>query len=210
MALLFTMAYTLRSPNMVGQPNCSSSSHDSTITFRVLPTLIMTTYLRNWLFAGGIPEAREPPTIETTSPQGSDDEDDEGSATETEQDKEDDDVAPAFPAINSAQRAISSRILSDSELMPPPPMPGLAVRTPGVPSSSSSRISSTSLFPPPKPGSSMLALPPSTTKPPPKPSKKKAKVALAPGHSPLDWAHLKSSGADLRVSQAPFHVWVYI
>jgi hypothetical protein len=161
----------------------------------------MTAYLRNWLYAGAVPEAPEPPTIETTSPQASDDEDDEGSATETERDKEDDDVAPAFPARNSAQRATGSRILSDTELMPPPPMPGLAVRTPGVPSSSS-RISSSSLFPPPKPGSSMLALPPSTTKAPPKPSKKKAKVALAPGHSPLDWAQLKSSGADLRVSRS--------
>ncbi|KAH6913350.1 cytoplasmic protein [Coprinopsis sp. MPI-PUGE-AT-0042] len=158
----------------------------------------MTTYLRNWLFAGGVPAAPEPPTIETTSPQPSDDEDDGGSATETEQDKEDDDIAPAFPAINSAQRATSSKILTDSELMPPPPMPGLAVRTPGVPTSSS-RASSSSLFPPPKPGSSTLALPPSTTKAPPKPSKKREKVALAPGHSPLDWANLKASGADLRV-----------
>lgn len=40
-----------------------------------------------------------------------------------------------------------------------------------------------------------LALPPSTTQVPAKPRKK---VALAPGHSSLDWANLTSSGVDLR------------
>ncbi|KAJ7261816.1 cytochrome b5-like heme/steroid binding domain-containing protein [Mycena haematopus] len=64
--------------------------------------------------------------------------------------------------------------------MPPPPVPSLAARTPGVPSASSS-----------------LLVPTTTTKPP-KTSKKREKVALAPGHSPLDWAVLKSSGVDLR------------
>jgi hypothetical protein len=44
-----------------------------------------------------------------------------------------------------------------------------------------------------------LALPQTTTKPP----KKSRKVALAPGHSTLDWAALKESGKDLRVSQPP-------
>ncbi|CDO69724.1 hypothetical protein BN946_scf184687.g9 [Trametes cinnabarina] len=39
--------------------------------------------------------------------------------------------------------------------------------------------------------------PPTTTKPPAKPSKR-GKVALAPGHGPLDWANLKKSGQDLR------------
>ena len=39
--------------------------------------------------------------------------------------------------------------------------------------------------------------PPSTIKAPSK--KASRKVALAPGHGPLDWANLKKSGADLRV-----------
>jgi hypothetical protein len=87
--------------------------------------------------------------------------------------------------MNSAQRASTPasrvpRILTDSELMPPPPLPRLASRTPGLPSSSS------------------LNVPPTTTKAPVKPSKRREKVALAPGHSPLDWAALKSSGQDLR------------
>jgi len=52
------------------------------------------------------------------------------------------------------------------------------------------------LMPPPSiggPGS--LSLPPSTTI---KPKPRSRKVALAPGHSPLDWARLKASGEDLR------------
>jgi len=53
------------------------------------------------------------------------------------------------------------------------------------------------LMPPPSfPGvSGGLKLPPSTTS---KPKPRSRKVALAPGHSPLDWASLKSSGTDLR------------
>lgn len=57
----------------------------------------------------------------------------------------------------------------DSELMPPPSVGGL---------------------------SGGLSLPPSTTT---KPKPRSRKVALAPGHSPLDWARLKASGTDLRV-----------
>ncbi|KAI0303645.1 cytochrome b5 [Multifurca ochricompacta] len=43
--------------------------------------------------------------------------------------------------------------------------------------------------------------PPTTTRPPAQlaKSKKREKVVLAPGHSPLDWAALKTSGTDLRV-----------
>ncbi|KAJ7030351.1 cytochrome b5 [Mycena alexandri] len=141
----------------------------------------MTSYLRSWL--AGKPPVATPdiPTVLKISPPGSDD---EGEDTEIEQD----DSVPAFPALNSAQRAATSkipRILSDSALMPPPPVPSLARRTPGVPPKS------------PKSSSSLLA-PASTTQRPPKPSKKRDKVALAPGHSPLDWAALKSSGTDLR------------
>ncbi|KAF7336741.1 Cytoplasm protein [Mycena venus] len=141
----------------------------------------MASYLRSWFT--GIPVAPTPtpdiPTLNRVSPPASDD---GGEDTETE-----DNSVPAFPALNSAQRAAPSntpRILSDSALMPPPPVPSLASRTPGVSTKSSA--------------SSSLLVPTTTTKPPTKPSKKREKVALAPGHSPLDWAALKSSGVDLR------------
>jgi len=83
----------------------------------------------------------------------------------------DDDSPPAFPSLSSAQRMRSStrRAPTDSELMPPPQL--------------QSRSSS-----------SLTVL--ATTKPSPK---KREKVALAPGHGPLDWANLKASGTDLRV-----------
>ncbi|KAJ7364197.1 cytochrome b5 [Mycena albidolilacea] len=142
----------------------------------------MASYLRSWL-TGAPPVAAIPdtPNVVRISPPASDD---EGEDTETE-----DNSVPAFPALNSAQRAAPSKppaFLSDSSLMPPPPVPSLATRTPGVSNRSSSAASS-----------SLLA-PTTTTKPPVKPSKKREKVALAPGHSPLDWAALKSSGTDLR------------
>lgn len=146
----------------------------------------MTSYLRDWLFSGTT--APEPPlsvpTVELISPPASDD---DGEETETERDH---DSPPAFPALNSAQRLQTSkipRVLTDSELMPPPPVPSLSVRQPGVPLSNSRSSALT------------LAVPPSTTKAPVKSSKKREKVALAPGHSPLDWAALKTSGQDLRV-----------
>lgn len=142
-----------------------------------------------------MPETSTPevPSLNKISPPPSDD---EGEATETEQDNADD-SPPAFPSFNSAQRVKTQKtpsILTDTQLMPPPPFPGLAVRTPGVPSRAALS------------GSSSLAVPPTTTKAPVKPSKKREKVALAPGHSPLDWAALKSSGQDLRVSLLP---WAY-
>ena len=152
----------------------------------------MTSYLRSWLYSGtsklqsteSIPPV---PTIERFSPPP-DDEDGDGDGDETETETErHDDRPPACPALNSAQRAPSNNlptILSDSELMPPPPLPSLAWRQPG-PSLSKGN---------------MLVAPPRTERPPPKPSKKRGKVALAPGYGPLDWAALKSSGSDLRVS----------
>jgi hypothetical protein len=104
---------------------------------------------------------------------------------EEEDDGYDTDRPPAFPALNSIQRASNSSVTTKATqparnggLMLPPPVPGQS-------SSSGS-------------GSS-LALPQTTTKPP----KKSRKVALAPGHSTLDWAALKESGKDLRVSQPP-------
>jgi len=114
---------------------------------------------------------------------GSFPEEDDGSSTAGE-----DDVPPAFPALNSAQRAASApqsipTILNDSTLMPPPPLPDLASRQPGVPQAK------------PQIASSSLLAPLATTERPKKPSRK---VALAPGYGPLDWAALKSSGQDLR------------
>jgi len=123
--------------------------------------------------------------------------DDDDVDTITIKGDDDDDTPPAFPALNSAQRAATSssrsneppRILSNKAmgLMPPPPVPGLAKRTPGVPATSSN-----SLFVPSTPNT--LALPTSTTKRP----KVSKKVELAPGHGALDWANLKNSGKDLR------------
>jgi len=150
----------------------------------------MTSYLRSWLYSGTStvepnPDSDPLPVIERISPPP--DEEDDGEETETE--RKDDDRPPAFPALNSAQRAQSSQlpaILTDSQLMPPPPLPSLALRQPGTTSKTN-----------------MLAAPPRTLKPPAKPSKKREKVALAPGFGPLDWAALKSSGTNLRVSTPP-------
>ncbi|KAG8905352.1 hypothetical protein FRB99_000180 [Tulasnella sp. 403] len=66
--------------------------------------------------------------------------------------------------------------------MPPPPLPSKLTKSAAS-------------------GSGELSLPLTTTKKPPNvntKAKARAKVALTPGHSPLDWARLKSSGADLR------------
>ncbi|KAG6857394.1 hypothetical protein H0H87_004756 [Tephrocybe sp. NHM501043] len=138
----------------------------------------MTSYLRNWL-TGTVPDAV--PTLNRVSPPPDDDED---SDTATEGD---DDTPPAFPSLLSVQRVQSTpKILTDSQLMPPPPPPHLAQRTPGVDLAARSPNASSSL--------TVLA----TTERPVKPSKNRNKVALAPGHSPLDWASLKTSGTDLR------------
>jgi hypothetical protein len=144
----------------------------------------MTSYLSSWLWTGTTaattPEAdTSTPSLRISPPPAAHDDEDDGSDTETEHN---DDRPPAFPSLSSAQRVKaptnSSRVpgaLTDAELMPPPPLP---TRTPGV--------------------GSTLAVPPTTTKPPNK-NRKREKVALAPGHSPLDWARLKASGQDLRV-----------
>ncbi|TFK93656.1 cytochrome b5 [Polyporus arcularius HHB13444] len=139
----------------------------------------MASYLRSWLYAQNPnADASNVPSIETTL-----EEDDDAETVHG-----DDDAPPAFPAVNSAQRAAQSskpddvpRILTGNQLMPPP---SLAARRPGT-----SGVSST--------GSSSLLAPITTTKPPPQPAKK-GKVALAPGHGPLDWANLKKSGQNLR------------
>lgn len=137
--------------------------------------LVMSSYLRSWLPSLSLQSSPAPATEEEESP-----------TTPTNPSlfvqNPDDDSPPAFPAIESAQR-IS---LAPSTLMPPPPIPAGTLRIPGAPAPSSS---------------SSLMPPPSTKRPPTQlsKSKKREKVVLAPGHSPLDWAALKSSGADLRV-----------
>ncbi|KAH9928397.1 cytochrome b5-like heme/steroid binding domain-containing protein [Fomitopsis serialis] len=152
----------------------------------------MASYLRSWLYSqapqsADRPTPAGPPAIveDTQVPTISMEDDDDDSSTVHGDDT--DDVPPSFPALNSVQRLGSQqpsssapRTLTDAQLMPPPPVPSLAVRQHGVPSGSS------------------LAVPPTTTKAPLKPSAKRGKVALAPGHGPLDWANLKKSGQDLR------------
>lgn len=165
----------------------------------------MTSLLRYWL-STGTPAATVPETsasnssgitVQVSPPStgaGADDnEDDDGSETETERNP-DDDRPPAFPSLSSAQRittsapslSVSRVLVTDAELMPPPPLPNRANRSLGVDSQQSGS------------SNTLLAVPPTTTKPPTS-SKKRGKVALAPGHSPLDWASLTSSGKDLRV-----------
>ena len=161
----------------------------------------MSSYLRSWFTS--IPAAPPPvPNIEEHEPEPEDD-DDSDTITIKADDDDYDDSPPAFPALNSAQRAATSspsrsneppKILSDKAagLMPPPPVPGLARRFPGVPATTSSSLSIPST-------SNTLALPTSTTKR----VKASRKVQLAPGHGALDWANLKNSGKDLRVCSSP-------
>ncbi|KAI0342638.1 cytochrome b5 [Trametopsis cervina] len=159
----------------------------------------MTSYLRSWLSYGTAQDSSPQPVPSIVSPSANEGSDDDNDTVKGEDD--DNDEPPAFPSINSAQRIESQpkddepvipRILTDTDRMPPPPMPGLAARRPGVVSSSGSNT----LGVPSSSGGS-LSVPLSTTKIPSKPSKSK-KVALAPGHGPLDWANLKKSGVDLR------------
>jgi hypothetical protein len=154
----------------------------------------MATALRNWLSGASLfPATSDAASDEVTIQEPADDGDD-GEETE----KEDDDQPPAFPAVNSAQRASSSAtiipaILSASPppsnkttglMLPPMPNAAFGTRTLGI-TPAAARASGNTLM-----------LPPSTAKPP---TKAREKVALAPGFGPLDWANLKSSGADLRV-----------
>ena len=151
-----------------------------------LSTYTMSSYLRSWFPTSLAPA----PPIATIDAEDADSQTTPTNIT-VDLPEEEDDVAPSFPALDSAQRASSSRtldvprILGDSALMPPPPVPA-PIRNPlGTPSPSGGGL-----------------LPPSTTTKNPTLSpaqKKRQKVALAPGHSPLDWANLKKSGEDLRV-----------
>ncbi|OCH83801.1 cytochrome b5 [Obba rivulosa] len=149
----------------------------------------MTSFLRSWLSSQAPTTSADVPSIVEASPVLNTDDDDE--TVHGGDDAPTDDAPPAFPSLNSAQRVGASkpartdnalpRVLTDAQLMPPPPVPSLASRSLGVPAVS---------------GAGSLAVPPSTHKPPA--SAKRLKVALAPGHGPLDWANLKRSGQDLR------------
>lgn len=169
----------------------------------------MTSYLRTWLSPQ--PSLDQPTATTAKSSTGislpgafitGDDDDDDSDDAETVRgdSPEHDDAPPAFPSINSAQRlsstpsiALVPSILTDSDRMPPPPSSALASsRRPGP--APPYRSNANTLGVPSSGG--LLALPPTTTKAPPKVSRK---VALAPGHGPLDWANLKKSGTDLRV-----------
>ena len=144
----------------------------------------MTSYFRSWWT--GIPttepeaqpeQSQNPIQVEISIvPPQEEEEEDDGYDT---------DRPPAFPALNSIQRASNNNTTTKTTqptrnggLMLPPPVPGRSLSSGSGPS---------------------LALPQTTTKPP----KKSRKVVLAPGHSTLDWAVLKESGKDLRVSQPP-------
>ncbi|KAF9783413.1 hypothetical protein BJ322DRAFT_1110298 [Thelephora terrestris] len=112
----------------------------------------MASYLRSWLTF--VPAAPPPvPAIEEPEPESDDDAD---TITIKVEDDDYDDTPPAFPALYSAQRVAASfpsrtngspRMLSDkfcdksAGLMPPPPVPGLAKRTPGFPATTSSSLS---------------------------------------------------------------------
>lgn len=102
-----------------------------------------------------------------------------------------------FPAIDSIQRSKPVPPPSFSFEAPPddegdddqihlPPLVSLDLAPPRVPSLS---VGST-----PHANTSSLAAPTSTVK-----LAKKVRVRIEPGYSQLDWAKLKSSGADLRV-----------
>lgn len=150
----------------------------------------MTSYL-SWLLgtsAQPVPAApptisAEPPEIEIIEPA----EDEERNSD----DGYDTDRPPAFPALNSPQRAAASskpvHKMSGTGLMGPPP-PRLKS---GAASSGAQLTAENNLAPL------------TTTKV----AKKNRKVALAPGHSTLDWANLKTSGADLRVSHFLYRRW---
>ncbi|GAO49291.1 hypothetical protein G7K_3443-t1 [Saitoella complicata NRRL Y-17804] len=96
------------------------------------------------------------------------------------------DDAPAFPALNSAQRLSSS---ASSSLAPPSNMVAPGRLPPPTSSLGPPRLA----VPARLPGG--LTPPPTTTVIPAKP---RQKVVLTPGHSPLDWARLTLSGQNLR------------
>ena len=137
-------------------------------------TVGITSYIRDWLFSAVPPQS--PPTIELISPpllmMTEKKQKRNGTMTMTMT------LRLHFLLSIAPRDYILLRILTDSQLMPPPPV--------GISISSSP---------------STLVVPPITTKAPVRNSKKRKKVALAPGYSPLDWVASKASGRDLRVSK---------
>ena len=150
--------------------------------FGKLRLVSMTSYLRWLLGTAALPAQVTPPPASTNTPEIEIVEPIESEEHNSE-DGYDTDRPPAFPALNSPQRAAQSskplRKPPATGLMGPPP-PRLQA---GAASSSAEQATANGLAPL------------TTTKV----VKKSRKVALAPGHSTLDWANLKASGADLRV-----------
>ncbi|KAK5659272.1 hypothetical protein OQA88_1364 [Cercophora sp. LCS_1] len=127
--------------------------------------------------------------------------------------EEEQNTPKAAAAVDTAYPAVPSFSLSAPEfnLMPPPPSPAPSLMPPpplprsqptGAYAAGSSTLPRANL---PLPNRGGLTLPnrgpPGLTPPPThssKPKKPSKEVALAPGHSPLDWARLSGPGADLR------------
>lgn len=175
----------------------------------------MASYLSSWLF--GTPATTtntqshnqpssqinknahlEAPDIEVIAPA-------ESEEADSDDDGYDTDRPPAFPALNSPQRAASSSQTKTK-----------IVTLNGKSTASSNGGKGLMAPPPPRLGASLNVTtaatdgslaPLATTKI----AKKSRKVALAPGHSTLDWANLKTSGADLRVSaNSTWTIFIYI
>lgn len=107
-----------------------------------------------------------------------------------DQPEDDIDAPPSFPMLDSAQRSQAPKL----SVQPHSPEVDFDV-VPPSPSTSSDRTAS----PPTRhqtlpAATTSLQTPPTTTKKPNPAIKKRQKVALAPGCSPLDWARVKSSG----------------
>ncbi|KAF1814166.1 hypothetical protein P152DRAFT_456398 [Eremomyces bilateralis CBS 781.70] len=127
-------------------------------------------------------------------------------ASDDDYDDTDTMAPPVFPAPNSAQRASAGPIparfrlpssaprapTTSPQLMAPPPVP---MRRPPVPGTAASlRVPNGPIPNRAAPTQSSLGVPLSTAVRAPNPRKK---VTLEPGHSPLDWAALKRSSANL-------------
>lgn len=148
----------------------------------------------------GAPADAPLPTFSLESNSSSDDDDD---------DDDNDLTPPSFPAMNSAQRAsgiqkfmgpstaVSQKQSAPSQMMMPPPrivpsnlrplpIPSPSMHVPSTgPLPNRGPPTSTGLAPQPQAG---LAV---------KTPNARNKVLLSPGHSPLDWANLQKSAANL-------------
>ncbi|KAJ9661088.1 hypothetical protein H2201_006637 [Coniosporium apollinis] len=129
------------------------------------------------------------------------------------EDEEDKDVAPAFPALNSAQRASAPPTMSprSPSVQKPPPQPAAARLMPPPPrlpptprmgqsTAASLRVPTTGPLPnrgPPKSTTGSTLGIPSSGVIKPTNGRERQKVNLGPGYSPLDWATLLKSGKNL-------------